>query len=112
MQRAHRARVVIVSPSLMMMAIEVTQTLVRDAAMRDEARAIQGEVGRLLKDVAAMIERAAKLETHFRQAQEDVGQIGAVAERIERRAGAIEAMDFARERGDDAPQLRLAAGGE
>jgi DNA recombination protein RmuC len=111
-QKAHRARVVIVSPSLMMMAIEVTQTLVRDAAMRDEARAIQGEVGKLLKDVAALVERAGKLETHFRQAQEDVSQIGAAADKIGRRAGAIEAMDFSREPGDAAPQLRLAAGGE
>jgi DNA recombination protein RmuC len=111
-QKAHRARVVIVSPSLMMMAIEVTQTLVRDARVRDEARAIQGEVGKLLKDIAALVERAAKLETHFRQAQEDVGQIAVSAEKIARRGGAIEAMDFSRGGDEAAPQLRLAAGGE
>ena len=34
-QRAHRARVVILSPSLMMMAIQVTQAILRDQRMRD-----------------------------------------------------------------------------
>ena len=71
-QKAHRARVVIVSPTLMMMAISVAQAILRDARMRDEAQAIQTEVGRLVNDVRMLTERAAKLETHFRQAQEDV----------------------------------------
>ena len=47
-QKAHRARVVIVSPSLMMMAIQVAQAILRDARMRDEAQQIQAEVGKLL----------------------------------------------------------------
>ena len=50
-QKAHRARVVIVSPTLMMMAISVAQAILRDARMRDEAHAIQAEVGRLVNDV-------------------------------------------------------------
>ena len=36
-QKAHRARVIIVSPSLLMMAIQVLQALVRDARVRDQA---------------------------------------------------------------------------
>ena len=75
-QKAHRARVVIVSPTLMMMAISVSQAILRDARMRDEAQAIQAEVGRLVSDVRMLTERAAKLETHFRQAQEDLSGIG------------------------------------
>ncbi len=50
-QRSHRARVVIVSPSLLALAIQVMQSLVRDARMRDEARVIQSEVTKLLDDV-------------------------------------------------------------
>ncbi len=50
-QKAHRARVVIVSPTLLAMAINVAQAILRDARMRDEAQAIQAEVGRLLNDV-------------------------------------------------------------
>ena len=41
-QKAHRARVVIVSPTLMMMAISVAQAILRDARMRDEAHANPG----------------------------------------------------------------------
>ncbi len=94
-QKAHRARVVIVSPTLMMMAISVAQGILRDARMRDEAHEIQAEVGKLLNDVRLVVERAAKLETHFRQTQEDLAGVGAAAVRIARRGERIEAMDFA-----------------
>ena len=43
-QQAHRARVVIVSPSLLSLAIQVLQALVRDARIREEAQVIQIEV--------------------------------------------------------------------
>jgi DNA recombination protein RmuC len=100
-QKAHRARVVIVSPTLMMMAINVAQAVLRDARMRDEAHAIQAEVGKLLNDVRLIVERAAKLETHFAQAQDDLNGIGAASLRIARRGERIAAMDFSRDR--DAP---------
>ena len=110
-QKAHRARVVIVSPTLMMMAISVSQAILRDARMRDEAQAIQAEVGRLVNDVRMLTERAVKLETHFRQAQEDLSGIGAASARIARRGDRIESMDFARE-GEAAEAPRLARGAE
>ncbi|MCA3628805.1 MAG: DNA recombination protein RmuC, partial [Methylobacterium sp.] len=47
-QKAYRARVLIVSPSLLLMAVQVAQAIVRDAAIRDQARMIQVEVGKLL----------------------------------------------------------------
>src|SRR5271157_224092 len=112
-QKAHRARVVIVSPTLMMMAINVAQAILRDARMRDQAQAIQAEVGKLLNDVRLIVERAAKLETHFRQAQEDLAGVGHASARIARRAERIEAMDFSREGEAQAPDLiRLARGAE
>ena len=40
-QRAHRARILIVSPSLLMMAIQVMQAIVRDSKMREQAHQIQ-----------------------------------------------------------------------
>ena len=100
-QKAHRARVVIVSPTLMMMAINVAQAILRDARMRDEAHEIQAEVGKLLNDVRLIVERAAKLETHFAQAQDDLNGIGAASLRIARRGERIAAMDFSRD--SDAP---------
>jgi DNA recombination protein RmuC len=110
-QKAHRGRVVIVSPSLMMMAIQVTQAILRDQRMRDQAHAIHGEVGKLLNDVRLLAERTAKLENHFRQAQEDVGLIATSTEKVTRRAARIDAMEFGEgEAGkvETLPNLRLA----
>jgi DNA recombination protein RmuC len=112
-QKAHRARVVIVSPTLMMMAISVAQAILRDARMRDEAHQIQAEVGKLMNDVRLLVERAGKLETHFRQAQEDLAGVGAASARVARRSERIESMDFSAEREAPAPDiLRFARGAE
>jgi len=112
-QKAHRARVVIVSPTLMMMAISVAQAILRDARMRDEAHAIQAEVGKLMNDVRLVVERANKLEAHFQKAQEDVHGLGVAGARIARRAERIESMDFSPD-GEAPPAdvLRLARGAE
>src|SRR5580704_4704989 len=112
-QKAHRARVVIVSPTLMMMAINVAQAILRDARMQDEAQAIQAEVGKLVNDVRMLVERASKLETHFRQAQEDLAGVGAASQRIARRGERIESMDFSREGEAEPPDfMRFARGAE
>jgi DNA recombination protein RmuC len=112
-QKAHRARVVIVSPTLMMMAISVAQAILRDARMRDEAHQIQAEVGKLMNDVRLLVERAGKLEMHFRQAQEDLAGVGAASTRVARRSERIESMDFSREGDAPAPDiLRFARGAE
>ncbi len=112
-QKAHRARVVIVSPTLMMMAISVAQAILRDARMRDEAHEIQAEVGKLMKDVRLLVERAGKLETHFRQAQDDLAGLGLASARVARRGERIEAMDFSQQGDAPAPDiLRLARGAE
>ncbi len=110
-QKAHRARVIVVSPSLLMMAIQVIQALVRDARMREQAGVIQKEVGLLLDDVRRLQDRTAKLENHFRQAQEDVTGISTSAEKITRRGGRIEALEFSEEKKAAAGELptRLSA---
>jgi DNA recombination protein RmuC len=97
-QRAHRARVILVSPSLMMMAIQVAQAMLRDAAVRESVHAIQGEVGKLVADARRLAERAGKLESHFRAAQEDLGDLMVSTEKVARRAARIDAMDFGEER--------------
>jgi DNA recombination protein RmuC len=109
-QKAHRARVMIVSPTLMMMAISVAQGILRDARMRGEAHAIQAEVGKLVNDVRMLTERAAKLETHFRQAQDDLAGVGAASARITRRGERIDSMDFSPEGEATADLVRLARG--
>jgi DNA recombination protein RmuC len=95
MQKAHRARIIIVSPSLLMMAVQVLQSIVRDARIREQAHHIQKEVQLLITDVRRLQERAVKLDTHFRQAQEDVSMISTSAEKITKRGDRIEQLEFA-----------------
>jgi DNA recombination protein RmuC len=110
-QKAHNARVIIVSPSLLMMAIQVMQTIVRDARVRDQVHDIQREVQLLVQDVGRLRTRVTKLDTHFRQAQEDVAAITTSTEKITRRGDKIEQIDFAQEGGEVARLVgpRLAA---
>jgi DNA recombination protein RmuC len=110
-QKAHNARVIIVSPSLLMMAIQVMQTIVRDARVRDQVHDIQKEVQLLVQDVGRLRARVGKLDQHFRLAQEDVAAITTSTEKIMRRGDKIEQIDFA-EGGADVARLvppRLAA---
>jgi DNA recombination protein RmuC len=65
--KAHRARIVIVSPSLLMLSIQVIQAILKDARMREQAHLIQGEVIRLMEDVGRVDERVRKLQVHFGQ---------------------------------------------
>jgi len=95
-QKAHRSRVVIVSPSLLRMAIEVAQMITRDARLQESAHLLRAEAGKLIADARRLAERAAKLESHFRQAQEDVAGVATSAEKIDRRASRIEAIEFSR----------------
>lgn len=106
-QRAYRARVVLVSPSLLMLAIQVMQQILKDARMRDAADQIRTEVLNLGDDLSRLRERVNKLQTHFNQANEDVRQILISADKIEKRAGRIEDMDFAKpDIADTAPAAR------
>jgi len=97
-QKAHRQRILIVSPSLLVMAIQVTQAIVRDACMREQAHVIQDEVRLLMEDIAQLRQKAAKLSQHFRLAGEDLDQLQASSEKISRRSARIEQMDFSDER--------------
>lgn len=108
-QRAHRARVVVVSPSLLALAIQVMQSLVRDARMRDEARVIQSEVAKLLDDVRRLGDRVERLDTHFRQASDDVAQIRTSSDKIVKRGERIEALEFEEPAATPAPAPRLRA---
>jgi DNA recombination protein RmuC len=107
-QKAHRARIVIVSPSLLALAIQVMQALVRDARIREEACVIQVEVQKLLEDVVRLDSRVAKLDAHFRQAQDDVAQIRVSADKIVKRGEKIDTLEFDEgEAGARAELLRL-----
>lgn len=93
-QKAHRARVIIVSPSLLMLSIQVIQSVLKDTRMREQAHLIQGEIIRLMEDVGRMDDRVRKLDTHFRQAQKDVEMILTSSDKVSRRGTKIVDLDF------------------
>lgn len=103
-QRALKARIVVVSPSILMLSIQVVQALMRDVRMREEAHRIQREVRELLLDVGRLDERVRKLQTHFQQASTDIGDILVSTGKVARRGEKIEAMEF----DDVRPEQRLA----
>jgi DNA recombination protein RmuC len=94
-QKARQQNVVIVSPHILMLAVNTIQTLMRDAKMREQAHEIQKEVGALLKDVKMLAERVIDLRKHFEKTSEDIGRLEAPMGRIVNRAGRIEAVDLA-----------------
>ena len=105
-QKAYRARVVLVSPALLMLAIQVVQQIQKDARMREAADKVRGEVGLMGKDLRLLQERVAKLQQHFGQANEDMRQILISAEKIDKRASRIEELEFGTEEG--APDVAAA----
>ncbi|WP_328517680.1 DNA recombination protein RmuC [Devosia algicola] len=97
-QKAVRQRVVIVSPALLMLSIQVIQALLRDVRMREQAHLIQKEVRELLADVGRLDERVNKLQTHFTQANKDIGDILISTSKVTKRSERIDLMDFEEER--------------
>jgi DNA recombination protein RmuC len=93
-QKAFRAKVVIVSPSLLMLAINVMQQIQKDARMREAADQIHAEVGYLMDDIKRLHDRVLKLQQHFGQANEDVRQILISAEKVEKRGARIREVEF------------------
>jgi DNA recombination protein RmuC len=77
-----------------MMAIQVLQGLVRDARVREQAHIIQTEVQKLVEDVSRLGDRVKKLDTHFRQASEDVALITTSTDKIVKRGERIDQLDF------------------
>jgi DNA recombination protein RmuC len=94
-QRAHRARVVIVSPSLLMLSIQVVQSVLRDERMREQTHVIQEEVIKLMDDVGRLDDRVRKLQAHFNLAVQDVDQILTSSKKIAGRGEKIAALEFA-----------------
>jgi DNA recombination protein RmuC len=93
-QKAYRAKVIIVSPSLLMLAIQVIQQIRRDARMREAAGKILVEVGLLVADVNRLRDRVENLDKHFGQANSDVKQILISADKIVNRGDRIRDVEF------------------
>src|SRR5438128_4764372 len=104
-QKAYRARVVLVSPSLLMLAIQVMQQILKDARIRDAADQIRNEVMHLGDDLARLRDRVLKLQKDFGDVNEAVRQILISADKIENRTRRIQQLDFSKEPPAEAPRL-------
>jgi len=62
--------------------------------VREQARVIQAELGKLLEDVRRLTARAGKLDQHFRQAQDDVQGILTSVAKVNQRGQRIESLEF------------------
>jgi DNA recombination protein RmuC len=93
-QRARRARVMIVSPIVAVLAIQLVRQMRKDAQMREAVDQIRFEIGHMMKDIGLLGDRVRKLQTHFGQTTKDMDDILTSAGRVEKRAGRIEGLDF------------------
>jgi DNA recombination protein RmuC len=93
-QKAQRAQIIVVSPNILMLAINTVQTVMKDARMREQASLIQKEVGLLLNDVRLLSDRVGKLESHLNQTEGDIKGILISAGKVVGRAERIERFDL------------------
>jgi len=101
--KAQRAQVIVVSPNILLLAINTVLTVMKDARMREQASLIQREVGMLLNDVRLLSDRVGKLQTHLGQAEGDIKNILISTGKVTSRAEKIERVELASS--DSPPQL-------
>jgi DNA recombination protein RmuC len=97
-QKAHRARIVICAPNLLMLAVQTMHAILKDVKIREQAHLIQREVVHLMEDTGRLRERVLDLQRHFGQANADIEKILTSSERIAARGRKIEGLEF-----DEAP---------
>jgi DNA recombination protein RmuC len=93
-QKAHRARIMICAPNMLMLAVHTMQAILKDVKMREQAHLIQREVILLMEDTERLRERVLDLQRHFGQANTDIEKILTSSDRINSRGRKIEALEF------------------
>jgi DNA recombination protein RmuC len=88
------ARVWIVSPTTCMATLNTMRAILKDARMREHTAEIRKNLKMLHRDVEIIGEKAGKLETHLRQAGEDVSGVITAATRAGKRADRLDNFDF------------------
>jgi hypothetical protein len=88
------ARVWIVSPTTCMATLNTMRAVMKDARMREQAGEIRKALRLLHRDVEMIEERAGKLETHLRQAGDDVSGLLTASARAGKRAERLDHFDF------------------
>lgn len=93
-QKAHRERIIIVAPNILMLAVQTVQAVIKDVRMRDQAGLIQREVGFLLDDVGRLADRVKELERHFQLAVKALEKVETSAGKISGRGERIRSLEL------------------
>ncbi|MGE3529179.1 MAG: DNA recombination protein RmuC [Methyloceanibacter sp.] len=105
-QKAHRSRIVICAPNMLMLAVQTMQAILKDVQMREQAHLIQREVTRLMDDMGRFRDRVLDLQRHFGKAHEDIEKILTSSDKITKRGRKIESLEFDdNAQGPDEPAL-------
>jgi len=108
-QKAHRARIVICAPNMLMLAVQTMQAILKDVQMREQAHLIQGEVAKLMEDMGRFRDRMLDLQRHFGQTSADIDKLLTSSDKISARGRRIENLEFD---GDEAPAKIAETNGE
>ena len=106
-EKSHRARVWIVSPTTLMATLTTIRAVLKDASMQEQAGVIQTEVRKMLVDVERIDERVGNLQKHFRQAEKDIGEITISTGKVTSRGQKIEQIELGE--GADADEIAATA---
>ena len=96
-QKAHRQRVVLASPNILMLLVQTMQAIFKDGRMREQAHLIQKEVAILLDDVGRLRDRVIDLQRHFGQAGQDIEKLLISSQKIASRGARIEQVELGEE---------------
>ncbi|MGH8248956.1 MAG: DNA recombination protein RmuC [Gammaproteobacteria bacterium] len=92
--RAHAARVWMVSPTTLMAILNTVRAVLKDAATREQVHIIQVHLGFLAKDFERFQERMDALAKHIKQAHDDVETVNVSAKKITSRFQKIERVEL------------------
>jgi DNA recombination protein RmuC len=92
--KAHRERVILASPNILMLLVQTMQAIFKDARMREQAGQIKTEVMRLMEDVGRLRDRVLDLQKHFGLASQDVEKLVVSSDKIAKRSYRIGELDL------------------
>lgn len=93
-EKAHKARVWMVSPTTLWAIVNTARAVIKDAATRKEVHVIQEHLGHLAKDFDRFQDRMDKLAVHIKQAHEDVDKVNISAGKISSHFKKIERVEL------------------
>lgn len=97
-EKAHQARVWMVSPTTLWAILNTSRSVLRDAATREQIHIIKEHLGLLGKDFGRFQKRMDDLEKHIKLAHDDVENVNISARKISARFEKIERVELANEK--------------